>query len=292
MRRALILLAIGVTSVGAAAPLIRVAHAPPVTTAFLRTLIGGLVLTVLVLLRRRPWPRGADLRRALACGGLLGVHFALWFASLVLTTVAASTVLVCSQPVFVAALAWLLLGERTPRRGLLGIGVAVVGCAAIALDLRAGPGAAAQPLVGNLLALAGAGVIAGYPIVGRGMSKGVDTLGFSAVVALSAAATLAGCCALTGSPLYCADASWPALVTLALVPTVLGQTALNAALKVLPAALVSGAILGEPVIATAIAWALLDETPGGATLAGSALVMVGVWLLLSRAPGVSRSDPP
>lgn len=292
MRRALLLLAVGVTSVGAAAPLIRLTQAPPVTTAFLRTLLGGLVLLLVVLATRRPLPRGADLRRALACGALLGVHFALWFASLTMTTVAASTVLVCTQPVFVALLAWLLLGERTPRRGVFGIGVAVLGSVGIALDATAPHGVAAEPLLGNLLALAGAVVIAGYPIVGRGMSRSVDTLAFSAVVALAAAATLALACVLTGSPLLAPSAHWPALVTLAIVPTVIGQTALNAALKLLPAAFVSGAILGEPVIATAIAWAFLQEAPGAQTLGGSALVLAGVWLLLSRIPSLSPSGPP
>ncbi|OGQ12696.1 MAG: hypothetical protein A2138_11565 [Deltaproteobacteria bacterium RBG_16_71_12] len=292
MRRALILLALGVTSVGAAAPLIRLAHAPPVTAAFLRTLIGGLVLFAVVVTARRPLPRGPDLRRALACGAVLGVHFALWFASLGMTTVAASTVLVCLQPVFVAALAWLLLGERTPVRGLVGIAVAVAGSGVIALDLPGDTDAAGAPLVGNLLALAGAAVIAGYPIIARRVDQRVDTLAFSAVVSLAAAATLAVCCVLTGSPLYDADASWPALVALALVPTVIGQTALNAALKHLPAAIVSGAILGEPVIATAVAWLALHEEPGGFTLGGSALVLFGVSLLFARTAKISRSAQP
>ncbi|MBI1946666.1 MAG: DMT family transporter [Deltaproteobacteria bacterium] len=284
MRRAHALLALGVLSVGAAAPLIRLAHAPPVTAAFLRTLIGGVVLLAVASAWRRPLPRGPDLRRALVCGAVLGVHFALWFASLGMTTVAASTVLVCVQPVFVAALAWALLGERTPARGLIGIGVAVGGSVVIGLDLPGDAGAGGQPLVGNLLALAGAAVIAAYPIVARRVDRGVDTLAFSAVVSLAAAATLALCCLLTDSPLYAAHASWPALLALALLPTVIGQTALNAALKRLPAAFVSGAILGEPVIATAVAWLVLNERPGMKTLAGSALVLLGVGLLFSRAP--------
>lgn len=290
MPRALLLVLVGVLSVGAAAPLIRLAHAPPVTTAFLRTLLGGLILLALVVTSGRALPRGGDLARALVCGVVLGVHFALWFASLTMTTVAASTVLVCIQPVFVAVLARLVLGEQTHRRGLVGIAVAIAGSAVIALDHTGGAATDPRPALGNLLALAGAAVIAIYPIVARRVGKHVDTLAFSAVVSLAAAATLAGCCAVVGSPLYHPGASWPALVALAVVPTVIGQTALNAALKHLPAAVVSGAILGEPVIATAIAWLLLHEVPGAQTLAGSALVLAGVWLLFSKS--VSRSGPP
>ncbi len=290
MRRALAFLALGVASVGAAAPLIRLAHAPPVTAAFLRTLVGGLILLALVALGRRALPRGADLGRALMCGAVLGVHFALWFLSLTMTTVAASTVLVCIQPVFVAVLARVVLGERTSARGLLGIGVAIAGSAVIAFDAHTGAATDPRPALGNALALAGAAVIALYPVIARRVDKRVDTLAFSAVVSLAAAATLACCCVAVASPLVVADASWPALLALAVVPTVIGQTALNAALKRLPAALVSGAILGEPVIATAIAWLLLHEAPGAQTLVGSALVLAGVGLLFSRS--LSRSDPP
>lgn len=280
--RALLLVAVGVLSVGAAAPLIRLAHAPPVTTAFLRTLVGGLLLLGLATALRRALPRGGDLTRALVCGVVLGVHFALWFASLTMTTVAASTVLVCIQPVFVAVLARMVLGERTHARGLVGIAVAISGCAVIALAQQSGTAADPRPTTGNLLALAGAVVIAAYPIVARRVDKRVDTLAFSAVVSLTAAATLACCCVAVGSPLYHPGANWPALLALALVPTVIGQTALNAALKHLPAAFVSGAILGEPVIATGVAWLALHEAPGAQTLGGSALVLVGVWLLFSK----------
>lgn len=285
------LLAIGVASVGAAAPLIRLTHAPPVTTAFLRTLIGGLVLLAVVLLQRRRLPRDKELRRALLCGAILGVHFALWFVSLSMTTVAASTVLVCIQPVFVAGLAAVFLHERTGARGLAGIAIAVVGAALIALDQTAGTAPAPHPIFGNALALAGAVVVAFYPIIARRQDKGTDTLAFSAVVALAAALTLALVALVIGQPLVAPDPSWPALLLLALVPTVVGQTALNAAIRHLPAPLVAGSILGEPVIATLVAWAALDEVPGTETATGALVVIVGLYLLVVRGRARASGTP-
>jgi drug/metabolite transporter (DMT)-like permease len=276
------LLALGVTAVGAAAPLIRLTHAPPVSAAFLRTLIGGLALLAVVVAQRRTLPHGRERVRALACGAILGLHFALWFVSLTMTTVAASTVLVCIQPVFVAALAAVLLKEHTDARGLLGIAVAVGGAALIAADGDAGHAPAPAPLLGNLLALAGALVVAFYPIVARRQHKDTDTLAFSALVALAAAVTLGAVAIVIGQPLLPQEVAWPAVLLLALIPTVIGQTALNAAIKHLPAAFVAGSILGEPVIATAAAALLLDETPGILTAVGSLIVLTGLFLLIAR----------
>ena len=43
--------------------------------------------------------------------------------------------------------------------------------------------------------------------------------------------------------------------------------------------------LGVPVVAMLLAWALLSERPGGAELAGMALILAGIWV-------VSRAAPP
>src|SRR6266540_2894125 len=52
----------------------------------------------------------------------LALHFSLWNASLALTTVASSTVLVACSPLFVGVLAGPLLGEPPSRLGWAGIG--------------------------------------------------------------------------------------------------------------------------------------------------------------------------
>ncbi|NIP79660.1 MAG: EamA family transporter, partial [Gemmatimonadetes bacterium] len=61
----------------------------------------------------------------------LAAHFWSWIASLSLTTVASSVVLVNTQPVFVAVLSIAFLGERPSRWQWAGILVAVSGAALI-----------------------------------------------------------------------------------------------------------------------------------------------------------------
>ncbi len=286
-RRGLGLLALAVFSVGAAAVLIRLAAAPALTTAFVRLAVGGGVLALGAAVRCRSQTSTlsvASLPRLVTAGGLLALHFALWIASLSFTTVAASVVLVCLQPVFVALLARALLNEVVGRRVAAGIAIALTGAAVIATAGADGTPAAGGPsmLVGNLLALLGAIAIALYVLVLR--SQRGDVVLSSAIVTVTAALALLPACLILGEPLWPATTSqvgW--LVALALGPQVVGHTALNAALQRLPAAMVSGSILGEPVIASALAWLCLGERPSAATLLGGAITLVGVGVLLSRA---------
>jgi drug/metabolite transporter (DMT)-like permease len=278
-------LAIGVLSVGAAAILIRKAESPALVVSFWRTLVGGLALLVVVTALRRPLPRGTHMKRALAAGALLGAHFWLWIESLDHTTVAASVVLVCLQPVFVVIFARVLLREHTPRLAMFGIAIALAGTIPIALDSPSGAAPTAA-LFGDALALAGAIAIALYVIVGRRRSSEakdvpVDVLAYSSVVSVVASLTLF-VPLLVFAPAFVptTNIAWLWVIALALGPQLIGHTALNAALAKLPASIVSGAILGEPVIATALAWLFLDEKPGALTMAGSAVTLVGLAMLL------------
>ncbi len=306
--RPYLLLGVGVLSVGAAAILIREAHAPTLVIAFWRTVLGGSALALVVAARQRLGPRsagGADarpppgiprgehLRRAVIAGLLLGVHFWSWIASLEKTSVAASVVLVCTQPIFVALLAHVVLRERTPRLGLVGIAVAFAGAALIAKDATGG----SDDLGGDALALVGAVAIAVYVLVGRRSAGKVDVMAYSATVSLVAAASLAVPLVLSSASPAAAlpptPSSWFWVCSLALGPQLIGHTALNAALARLPAPVVSGSILGEPVISTALAWLVLDEIPGVFTLAGSAVVLTGLVVLLwATRPAPARAPAP
>jgi drug/metabolite transporter (DMT)-like permease len=81
----------------------------------------------------------------------LGAHFGFWISSLDYTSVVASVVLVCTQLVFVAILAYLVFGERKSPLSFLGILVALVGTVVVASDGAVG----SATFFGNTLALIG-----------------------------------------------------------------------------------------------------------------------------------------
>lgn len=276
--RAFLFLALGVVSVGAAAILVRLADAPALTACVVRLGLGGAVLVVVAVAGGRPFPSGKQAVRAVIGGALLALHFGLWIGSLSLTSVTASVVLVCLQPIFVAIGGTLVLKERVSWRIAVGIAVALIGAVVVATDAtdeHTASTVSSGSSVGNALALAGAVAIAAYVLTVRSLRG--DVLANAAVITTSAAVFTVPAALWAGAPLWPTTSTsllW--LVALALGPQVIGHTALNAALRSLPAAVVSGSILLEPVIASSLAFVVLGEAAGARTLGGGILTLVGV----------------
>ena len=277
-RLALPAVAVGVLAVSAAAIFIRLAEAPAIAVAFWRCTLGAAVLLPPAIVRKEKVPRGRTLYFGMVSGVALGAHFGFWISSLDYTSVAASVVLVSTQPVFVAILAYLLFGERTSPLSLAGILVALAGTAVIASDGSVGSAA----LFGNALALIGAVAVAVYVLIGRSSrTGGVGVLPYSIVVYSAAALTLLPVALLFGVELWgYSGETWFWLWAITLGPQIMGHTVFNWALRYVEAAIVSGTILAEPVVSSLLAWLILFERPGLPTLLGGGVVLFGLFMLL------------
>jgi drug/metabolite transporter (DMT)-like permease len=271
-------MAVGVAAISTSPILIRVAALPALALAFWRCLAGAAVLAPFA-------PRGAgdrltrrDLLQLAASGVFLAAHFALWNASLDLTTVAAATTLVSSAPLFVG-LGSVFLGEPPGRLTWAGIVLATLGAVVIGAGDAAGFGAGPDALLGDVLAFAGALAMAAYLLLGRVARRRLPVSTYAASVYGVAAAVLLPACLLTGSELggYPA-ASWLALAGVVAGPQLLGHTVFNGLLAAVSASVVAVVMLLEPVIATALAWWLFHELPGPWFWAGAPMVLAGVWL--------------
>ena len=258
-------LAVGVFAITWAAILVRWADAPAIAIAFWRMALAAAFFAALAAALRTPvrraW-RGVDGLTGAGAALLLALHFAFWIASLDYTSVAASVVLVSTQPVFVAILGWIALKERPTPSAWLGIGLALAGAVVIAgadfaLDRRA--------LIGDLLALLGALWISLYYVLARWLRATKDLVPYVTVIyAFTAGWLLIGVASSGAGIAGYGGATWAALGLLALGPTVLGHSSMNYALRYLRAYEVNVAILGEPVGAAIWAALLLDELPGAA----------------------------
>jgi drug/metabolite transporter (DMT)-like permease len=277
-RLALPAVAVGVLAVSATAIFIRLAEAPAVVVAFWRCTLGATVLLPPAIVRRDRFPRGKTLYVGMASGVALGAHFGFWISSLDYTSVAASVVLVSTQPVFVAILAYMLFGERTSPLSFAGILVALAGTAVIAGDGSVGSAA----ILGNVLALVGAVTVAVYVLIGRSSrTGGVGVLPYSIVVYSAAALTLLPVALLLDAQLWGYSGKiWFWLWAITLGPQIMGHTVFNWALRYVEASVVSGTILAEPVASALLAWLILSEKPGLPTILGGVVVLVGLLMLL------------
>jgi drug/metabolite transporter (DMT)-like permease len=273
------LLAIGVVVVSFAAPLIRLADAPPLAIAMYRNLFATAVLLPLALGRHGGELRALGRSDLLALGGagvLLAVHFASWVPSVTLTTVAASTVLVSTQPLWSAVFARLFLGDRIRRAVAIGIGVALAGAVMISgfdftLSTRA--------FAGDLLALTGAAAVAGHRIVALGPRRRMSLLPLVAVMYGVCAVVLLVVVLVSGTRATGFEAeTWLWMALLALGPQVIGHTLFNLLLRDVDPTVIAVAIMGEAVGATLLALGLFGEIPSAGAIAGGALLLVGIFV--------------
>jgi len=276
-------LSLAVLFVSFGAILVRLAAAPPLAVSFYRVAIASLLLLPFAARdAQRSWP-GLDRRRRLlllASGLALALHFATWIASLSYTTVASSVLLVNTAPLFALVLSRLFLGEHAPGVVKAALPVAFAGAALIALgDWTGSPGS----LLGNALAVAGAVTVAAYQVIGRGLRAALPLNAYVLGVWATAAVALAAMAFAFEVPLAGYDRrTWLLFAALAVVPTIGGHGLVNKSLRSLPAPTVGLFLLGEPVLASLFAWLLFRETPGPWTLAGGAIVLAALGLVLAR----------
>lgn len=288
MRPELALL-LGVVAVSFAAPLIKLSAAPPLAIAFYRLAFAAAATFLLARGRPGRLPDRRARQLATLAGLFLGLHFAVWIASLRYTSVVSSVVLVTLQPVIAALASRLLLGERLVRREVLGIGLALAGGAALAAGDFGGGGAG---LYGDALAFLGAIFVAAYFLLGRVLRRTLPTLTYTFWVYSTAAGVLFVLALATHTPLGPYDAAdWLIFAGLALVCTLLGHSVFNWALAYLPATSVTVAILGEPVGAAFLASVLFGEAPRPGQLLAGTVLLGGIAVYLS-APVPAETPPP
>jgi drug/metabolite transporter (DMT)-like permease len=291
-----LILTLGILAVSTAAIFIRFAQqeAPSLVIAAYRLGLASLILLPFSFQHARrevTGLSGSDRLRALLAGVFLAVHFAAWIISLELTSVASSVVLVTTTPLWVAIFSPLFLKERMRKEVWWGLGLAFSGgvvvaasqacvwennqvtCASLSAFFQG------KALIGNLLALMGAWMAAGYLLVGRKVRPLISLRSYTLLVYSTAAVVLIGLAALngysfTGYPLPVFG--W--FLLLAIIPQVIGHSSFNWALRYLPATFVSLALLGEPVGATILAMIFLREVPMINEIIGGGMILAGIYL--------------
>jgi drug/metabolite transporter (DMT)-like permease len=269
----------GALAVSTGAIFARLADAPALVTAAYRVGLATLIWLplgwpALVPELRRVTPR--DIGLAALAGVFLAGHFGTWISSLAHTSVATSVVLVNTHPLWVALLTPLVTRERVSRLAAVSIGVSVAGGVVIgAGDLAAGE----RALWGDALALMGSLCAAAYLLLGRRVRRGVSLSTYVLLCYGAAALVLWATVLAAGLPLRGFSAqTWFAFAGMAVVSQSIGHTSYNWALKWLPAGYVAVGLLGEPVGATILAYALLGETLTWEKWAGGVLILAGIYL--------------
>ncbi|MBD5606280.1 MAG: EamA family transporter [Candidatus Eremiobacteraeota bacterium] len=257
--------------------------AGPVAVSALRLAIAAVIaLAVIGSLERLPAKRETGLAIA---GIALAVHFAAWIGSLAYTSVALSTLLVTTTPIWTESYDAIRV-RRLPSKGFAAsLVLALVGVALVAFARPAvqAPVAGHVPL-GNALALLGSFAIGAYLLIVRDAGGGIGTrrivartYGWAAVALVIA--TLA---VHQGPPPLANGTSWAGILAMAFVSQAIGHTALNAALRDFSPSIVALTTLLEPVVAAALAAAIFHETLSWQAAIGGGAILVAIGSTLRR----------
>jgi drug/metabolite transporter (DMT)-like permease len=279
-RRHIVWLVVAVSAVSTSAVLIRAADdlgVPALAIAFYRCALASAVLLPLLWFGHRDELRSLPRTSRwllLGSGLALGCHFAAWVSSLSYTSIAASSVLVQTMPIWVA-LAGPLIGEHTSARGWVGIMIALVGTVVIAAASTGGE--LTNPVLGDALAVAGAIFAATYVLIGRKVRQELSLVGYAGSVYAIAALALGAAMVVSGTPFVGFPAeAWLLFAAMTAGPQFLGHTVFNHLLGEVKASVVSVALLAEPIGATLLGLLVFHERPGPQVVAGAAVVLAGV----------------
>lgn len=265
---------------------VRLADVGPTASAFWRlTLALPFLLAALPLLGERIPRMGPALWGMMALSGLFfASDLASWHFGILKTKLANATLFGNSTSLifpiygFLVARAW---PSRSQVAALLlaGFGAALMMGRSYELSH--------QNLVGDMLCL-GAGVLyTGYFIA---MTRARRMMGPVAALTLSTAAGIVPLlffAALFGEAIW--PQNWSALIGLAIVSQVIGQSLVIYALGHLSPLVIGLALLIQPVVTATIGWLVYDERLGALDLVGAAAVAIA--LVLVRRPDKPAASP-
>lgn len=287
------LLMVAIISVSFAATFIRLAGAPAIAIAAWRLILSTVLLSPFVFGSRRVVAELRSLGRKeflwlFLSGFFLSLHFIFWIASLFLTGVASSVVLVATAPLFVGLFSIFVMKERVPV--LFWIGLALAACGGLIIgwqSLEAGD----MRLKGDLLSVLGAIAAAGYFLVGSRMRKSLSLIAYVFPVYFFASIVVFFVAVMSGTQLFGYDGNtYMYCLLLALICQAVGHTLFNWALKHVKTTVVTFAVLGEPVGASILAMIILREIPMPTEVVGGAIILAGLFIVLRYGNGKGRVE--
>ena len=254
----------------------------PISIAFWRMLIGAIILTVYGYLTNNiQLVSSKNFSKTLLAGILLGIHFALFYGaiSLLPNNIPNATVFGTLAPLF-ALLIEIYFGRKIDKNIYLGLCIILCGSFLIFIDEFSFN---SNLTYGNILAILCSICFDFVFILSEQVRKTDSALSFSRAIFFYASITLV----IIG---FFMDVSFlndrvfnnfHFLIFLGIVPTLIGHSVFYYLVKYLPPAAVASIPLGEPFIASTIAWAIFPgQILNMYIICGGLMTLIGLFIII------------
>jgi drug/metabolite transporter (DMT)-like permease len=249
-----------------------------VSISFWRMFIAGITLWIFSFMR----PQGKmklrnNISKTIYAGILLGIHFALFFEAIKITKISNATFLGTLAPFFTLLVEYFFLKRFYDNKVLLGLFFTFMGSLIILgyqFDLSS------KYTLGNIYAILCSVSIAAALMIGASVRKDEDTVVYTRTLYISASLTLFLISIVLKQDLLGYNFNeYLGLIFLGLVPTILGHNAIYYSLRYVPPTIAAAFPLGEPIIATILAYFIFFEDITLNIFIGGSITFIGLILI-------------
>jgi len=277
MAKPRIALAVGIICISIFPILVKLNLTPGLVSAFYRMAIASVVLVPYVLITKqfKVTSKKAFLLSVI-CGVVFGLDVGVWNIAIQQSTATQATLLTNLSPVWVGIGAFLFLKDKPKRNFWIGTVVAIIGMVfLVGFDLFLNFDFNLAFLFGILSGM----LYAIYMLTSKKILGEMEVMTFMMISLLSSAIALGALSYVLDEPFTgFSDAGWLVLVVQGLVCQLLAWLLISYATKHMRATRVSVSLLGQAVLASILAWWLLDEQVSMQMVIGGIILLFGIRL--------------
>ena len=268
-------LAIGIICISVFPILVKLQLTGGFISAFYRMAIAGaLLLPYVIVTKKFKLPRASILILAVLCGLLFASDVAVWNISIQESSATQASLLTNLSPVWVGIASFLFLKNKPATNFWIGTVIAVFGMITLVgfefflnLDFNAA----------FLLAILSGVLYAIYMLVSKNVLSEMDVLSFMMVTLITSTLFLGVVCLALNEPFSgFSNAGWLVLFIQGIVCQLIAWLLISYATQNMRATRVSLSLLGQAVLATILAWLLLDEKITFQMIVGGLILLLGI----------------
>ena len=268
-------LAIGIICISVFPILVKLQLTGGLISAFYRMAIAGaLLLPYVIVTKKFKLPRASILILAVLCGLLFASDVAVWNISIQESSATQASLLTNLSPVWVGIASFLFLKNKPATNFWIGTVIAVFGMITLVgfefflnLDFDAA----------FLLAILSGVLYAIYMLVSKNVLSEMDVLSFMMVTLITSTLFLGVVCLALNEPFSgFSNAGWLVLFIQGIVCQLIAWLLISYATQNMRATRVSLSLLGQAVLATILAWLLLDEKITFQMIVGGLILLLGI----------------